>query len=229
MQITDDNFFEPVTETLLRAGIIVYRYERIQCPEYDDLIEKIITASQTAKTPTFVQVSGIPGAGKSTFCKRVYQDSVLVQFDAIMAQIPTYMKDCERLGLVQAFAKWEMPARVIGYEVLRRLIAKKCSFVLEHSGTNAAHLKMMNVLKNQGYTTRLDFLYCDVAEACRRVVEREKHIARHTPLALIQERSAKIMSYLEQYKALADVVNVYDLTDVNNWVLKERYQYGCRA
>ena len=102
---------------------------------------------------------GSSGAGKSTFCQRKYSLLTLVQFDTIMGKLPSYQADCMRLGLIQAFSKWEMPARVIGYEVIRRLIEKKASFVLEHSGMNPAHIKLIEVLKKQAYHTQMQFLY----------------------------------------------------------------------
>ena len=221
-----DDFFLTIIEQLFRLGTIAYPYERIICDEYEGLIEDIVSKASVDPNPSFVQVSGIPGAGKSTFCAKNYSKSTLVQFDEIMARIPQYQKDCARLGLVQSFSKWEMPARVIGYEVIHRLIDKKASFVLEHSGMNLAHIKLIDVLKKQGYKTQMQFLFCTLEEACRRAQEREKKISRHTPLELIKERSEAILEYLSQYKEKMDEAFIWDLTDPQNWFLKEHWIAG---
>ena len=221
-----EDFFQTIVEHLFRSGTIAYTYDRIACDEYEKLIDEIVLNAPSSDAPNFIQVSGIPGAGKSTFCQRNYSKETIVQFDTIMAQIPQYKKDCDRLGLVQAFSKWEMPARVIGYEVLHRLIEKKASFVLEHSGMNAAHVKLVDVLKKEGYLTCLQFLYCDLDEACRRALERAKKISRHTPPQLIKERYLAILDYLDTYKNKMDEVWVWDLTDVCKWTVKERWQNG---
>ena len=221
-----EDFFQTIIEHLFRSGTIAYVYERIACDEYEFLIDEIVSKALVENKPSFIQVSGIPGAGKSTFCARNYAKSTLVQFDDIMAKIPQYKKDCERLGLIQSFSKWEMPARVIGYEVIHRLLEKKASFVLEHSGMNLAHIKLVDVLKKQGYHTSLQFLFCDLEEACRRVLEREKKISRHTPPELIKERFDAILQYLDIYKQKMDKTFVWDLTKPEDWLLKERWQNG---
>lgn len=221
-----DDFYLPITEALFRGGIVAYTYQRIRCPEYDALLDKAVALAMPSQHPTFIQVSGIPGAGKSCFCGRQYADALVVQFDAIMAHIEAYQQDCVRMGLIQAFSKWEMPARVIGYELIRRLIMRKASFVLEHSGMNAAHIKLVEVLKRQGYHTQIQFLGCDVKEACRRVVEREKKIARHTPPELILRRSAAILEYLDTYKKIMDDAFIWDLTNAENWRCVEHWQNG---
>ena len=227
--MSETDFYQAVIERLFKGSVIAYPYSRIICDEYEELIDKIISPAPSVLNPSFIQVSGIPGAGKSTFCARYYAKHLLVQFDSIMAWIPSYQADCDRLGLVQSFSKWEMPARVIGYEVIRRLIAKKASFVLEHSGLNPAHLKLVDVLKDQGYETQMQFLFCDFEEACRRAKEREKKINRHTPVELIKQRYDLVLEYLEYYKLLIDDLNVWDLSDVNNWLLKECWQKGRRT
>ena len=217
-----DDFFQTIIEHLFRFGTIAYIYERIACDEYEKLIDDIVSSAKAEQSSNFIQVSGIPGAGKSTFCKRYYPNATLVQFDTIMAKIPQYQKDCERLGLIQSFSKWEMPARVIGYEVIHRLIEKKASFVLEHSGMNAAHIKLMDVLKKQGYHTQLQFLYCDLGEACRRAKLREKIISRHTPEDLIRQRFQASLEYLDIYKTKMDEICIWDLTNPEDWIVKER-------
>lgn len=224
--IIDNDFYLPIIEELFRVGAIDYTYDKIRCDEYDELLDSLMVMTLPTLHPTFVQVSGIPGSGKSTFCGRQYPNALLVQFDSLMMNIKSYQTDCQCLGLAEAFSKWEMPARVIGYELIRRLIAQKVSFVLEHSGVNPAHVKLINVLKKQGYQTQMQFLECDLSEACRRVEEREKKISRHTPKSLIEQRAKASKDYLEQYKKITDDVFVWNLTNVEDWKCLEHWSQG---
>ena len=224
--IIDNDFYLPVIEELFRSKAIAYTYDRIRCDEYDALLDSLMVMALPTAHPTFTQVSGIPGAGKSTFCGRQYPNALLVQFDSLMTHIKAYQEDCKRMGLIAAFSKWEMPARVMGYELIRRLIAQRVSFVLEHSGMNPAHIKLIGVLKKQAFKTNLQFLDCNLEEACRRVAEREKKIARHTPRELIEQRAAAIKEYLDKYKQIVDDTYIWDLSDANNWTLKEHWQKG---
>lgn len=85
--------------------------------------------------PALFRVGGIPGAGKSTFCAgRRWTDRLFVSFDAIMENIPAYQTDIYRLGRAGSFKKWEIPARIVGYELLRRAVEARADIYFEHSG-----------------------------------------------------------------------------------------------
>ena len=101
--------------------LIPYDYETIRTPEYETLLAGLLAGAVSQTAPHFVQIGGIPGAGKTTFCKNSHWDERLfISFDKIMESLPAYRQDIYRLGAVRAFNRWEMPARIIGYEALRR-------------------------------------------------------------------------------------------------------------
>lgn len=196
------------------TALIPYEYEKIKTPLYEQIIENILRKKETSSAPLFVQVSGIPGAGKSTFCKERQSDvSVFISFDAIMEMIPGYQQDLYRLGSAESFKKWEIPARVIGYEVLRRAVERKLNICLEHSGVNPAHVQLVKNLKKMGFATEIDFILCSKEKAYARAQEREKTTHRHTPKQLIDQRSALTDEYLNQYKKTADKVIVYNTSN----------------
>ena len=193
------------------STMIPYAYEKIKNAEYEKIISEILASAPRVRQPYFVQVGGIPGAGKSTFCRQHKDKSAIyISFDKIMESLQGYQKDLQTLGSVEAFKRWELPARVIGYEVLSRAIEKKINIRLEHSGVNEAHIELFKNLKKLGFKTEVDFILCQEDIAYQRTLEREQRTQRHTPKSLIEERSAKVKEYLPKYKSIADTLNVYD-------------------
>ena len=79
--------------------LIPYDYAAIRKPEYDRLLDLYMSKAKASKQPVFVQVSGIPGAGKSTFCahNKWNKDKLFISFDAIMNSLPAYQLDSYRL------------------------------------------------------------------------------------------------------------------------------------
>lgn len=206
--------------------LIPYGYSAIQTPDYERLIKWYLAKANTSDHPHFVQIGGIPGAGKSTFCaNRRWTDKLFISFDAIMENIPEYRADVGKLGKVESFKKWELPARVIGYELLRRAVVAKADIYLEHSGVNCPHVKLIENLKKLGYQTEMHFILCRLDVACARAAEREKKTSRHTPPSLITERSNLVNEYLETYSTLVDNLYVYDTTE-NTFLLCRSYQSG---
>ena len=207
--------------------LIPYDYAAIRKPEYDRLLDLYMSRAKASKQPVFVQVSGIPGAGKSTFCahNRWNKDKLFISFDAIMNNLPAYQLDSYRLGLAESFKKWELPARIIGYELLRRAIKARSDIYLEHSGVNSAHIQLVESLRKQGYQTEVHFILCDLAEAQTRAQEREKIIHRHTPPELITERYNLVDTYLKTYTDKLDRLYVYESAN-NQFTLCRNYQKG---
>lgn len=140
-----------------------------------------------------------------------------------MESLPAYRQDIYRLGAVRAFNRWEMPARIIGYEALRRAVEKKADIWLEHSGVNNPHVELIKNLKKKGYTTEMYFILCNLDIACRRAELREKITRRHTSREMIVKRNELVKTYLEQYKTLVDNLYIYDTSD-NKFTLQSNYQ-----
>jgi len=201
--------------------LIPYGYEKIRTAEYDTIINNYLANFQKNKNPTFTQVGGIPGAGKTTFCSKLKND-VFLSFDAIMENIPEYKQDLYLLGCVEAFKKWEIPARIIGYEILVRAINANYSIVLEHSGVNEAHIQLFENLKKIGYQTNMYFILCELPLALERVKSREKITNRHTPPDMIKKRFSLVNEYINRYKNVACNTVIYD-TSNNCFALQNKF------
>ena len=187
--------------------LIPYDYEHIRCYEYEDLICYFL--SHCSKGKTFEQISGAPGSGKTTFCRKLCGDNFL-SFDKIMEDLSSYQNDLQKHGSKIAFQNNEITARIIGYEILCRAIEDKYSLTMEHSGVNPAHLELFSSLKKLNYKTKIDFILCDLETLIERVKIRETITKRYTSQTMIEQRYALINEYIEKYKKIADEVNIYN-------------------
>lgn len=198
--------------------LIPYDYEHIRTAEYEDVVADFFKCAKKEKS--FEQISGAPGAGKTTFCKKF--DENFLSFDEIMENLPQYQNDVKEYDNVQAFKNHEMTARIIGYEILRRAIENEYKIVLEHSGVNAAHLELFENLKKLGYKTKIEFILCDIDISLKRAKIREKYTHRHTPEEMIRQRFDLISQYIPKYQEIADEVDIYDTTE-NKYILKNHF------
>lgn len=188
-------------------------YEILQNDSYDKMLSDEVASTSKNEAPLFYQVSGMPGSGKSAFCShflKKHPDFSYVSFDKIMESIPEYKQDVEQKGSELAFALWEKPARVIGYELLKRLLNQGCNVLLEHSGVNSSHVQLCENVKKYGYQTKVTFLMCDADTAIERTQKREKLIGRHTPPSLIRKRASLMEEYASQYRKIADDIQFLD-------------------
>lgn len=191
-------------------------YQSIKSVDFETVLASVQKGMKSKDVPDLIQVSGMPAAGKSTYCQQFLKenpDYVYVSFDKIMEGLKGYCQDLQNLGSVQAFLNWEMPARVIGYELLNRLINAKSNILLEHSGTNNAHIQLMKNVKKRGYQTKVYFVMCDEEKALRRAVQREKETGRHTPPKIIHERAELLKKYMEQYKVIVDDFKAFEMPE----------------
>ena len=162
---------------------------------------------QQSHAPLFIHMCGIPGSGKTTYTQRFLSstDSFnLVQFDSVMESLPGYQQDCKNLGLEEAFVRWELPARAIGYHLLQILVEEKRNIFFDHSATNRKHLELIKSVKKHGYQVEMHFIECSVDEATERVKAREATIQRHTPISLISERNRLLEELVPHYEGLVD-------------------------
>ena len=201
--------------------LITSDYKAIKSKETEAIIADNLRGLQPVAQPELRQISGIPGAGKSTFCAtHQLKNFLFLSFDKIMISLPSYQKDLAKFGNVVAFQNHEMTARIIGYELLRRAMNMKLNIMFEHSGTNPAHLELFKNIHKKGYHTAVDFIVCDTALAIKRAEERAKKINRYVPKSLILERAAGIKKYATAYQKLANAVTFYD--GANNFHLLKK-------
>ncbi|CAN5411505.1 hypothetical protein BH11CYA1_BH11CYA1_36860 [soil metagenome] len=190
----------------------LFDFDEVPCElkgEAEALIVAALAQHKAAAVtkPLMIHMCGIPGSGKTTYATKFLQDHnyfSLVQFDTIMESLAGYQKEREEHGIEQAFSRWELPARAIGYHLLQALVEAKRNVFFDHSATNRKHIDLISAVKAEGYLVEMHFIECSVAEATRRVKERETKLQRHTPLGLIGERNQLLKELLPQYELLVD-------------------------
>ena len=200
------------------SQLITADYKTIKTAESEKIIAQSLKNLMSVEKPELRQISGIPGAGKSTFCKsHLPYNFLLLSFDKIMSSLSGYKRLLKEKGAEEAYKKYEMPARIIGYEILRRAINHHFNIMFEHSGTNPAHLEMFKNLPKRGYKTSVDFIICDTSLAIKRSKIRAQKINRYVPESLIFERANGFEEYIKAYKKLTTQVTCFD--GANNFSL----------
>ena len=191
------------------AEIIPYTYDCLKVDGFEEIIEGFLADKPSVEHPCLVHMLGIPASGKSTFYQNnkdnKYKDFVFVSFDFVMEAHPQYHKDVNTLGSIEAFAKWELPARIAGYELLRRAVELKKNIFFDHSGAPKCHQELLQNVKNLGYKTEMYYIYCSPEVAIERAKARELITKRHTPQKLIIERVEMVEKNKEIYKKIVDV------------------------
>lgn len=192
---------------------IPYTYEAVACPAYEQLIAVFLSGHHPSLQPRFIHMSGIPGSGKSTFYhQHDWGDTLILDFDRVMEAIPDYRQDLEKMGSSLAFKKWEIPARVIGYELLCRAVSLSLNIFFDHGGIDQTHIDLMKNIKKYNYTTEMYHISCDFETAIRRTIAREHVTRRHTPRELICQRAALLDKFLKEYQKIIDTIYYYDST-----------------
>ncbi|MDH6305462.1 putative ABC-type ATPase [Parabacteroides sp. PF5-5] len=172
--------------------------------EYQLLIGEKIKNIQLLNIPYLINVYGIPGSGKTTLSKKILsEDSNLlyVSFDEIMENISFYKFDFQRLGAEEAFKRWELPARYLGYELLKFGLKNRYSILFDHSNAFFDHIKLYEIIKELDYIVEMHFLDVDVDLA----IDRAKKRIRFVPEQMIRDRYKLLRDLNKQYSKIADV------------------------
>jgi len=173
--------------------------------QIEKIIEKRIADYKPIDAkPNLINVSGIPGSGKTYYCEKVllkqkqFRDFIYIAFDDIMEDVdlPYHSEKLEK-GTEYAFARWELPARIVGYELLRRAVEKRISVVFEHSSSISEHILLFQFLKEiESY--RVGFHYLDIS--IEEAIERTKKRQRFVPEDYFKARKWKLDLILPVYK-----------------------------
>lgn len=167
-------------------------------------VRELAAAATERARPFFINVAGVPGAGKSTFLPALSQALAarapqIVAFDRMMNLIPDYHAEPDREA---AFRNFEVPAREGGYALLRALIEKRADIVFEHSSAIVAHTHLLSFAREQGYYTCIIHLRAPLDAAKHRVDERQERVGRHTPHSFVDERARAFAELLPRYKQI---------------------------
>lgn len=170
---------------------------------YEEIIRDRLSNHRPCQSPFLINVGGIPGSGKSTFCRKLSENpdcasALYIGFDAIMEHVLLPYRKEEAKNPEEAFRRWELPARIAGYELLKRAVAGKYPIIFEHSGALPRHLSLFETLLQEGYEIHFYYLSIAVEDAKQRVLNRKRQI----PLALIDQRNSILRELLPEYQKI---------------------------
>lgn len=179
----------------------------ISCEQVMDEFKKLLTEKEKntkqVENPYLINVAGIPGAGKTTLAKKIYSEQpylLYISFDEIMESISYYKSDMEKLGAEEAFNNWELPARYLGYTLLKYAIEHNYPILFEHSNSIDDHIELYRTIRKMGYKVEIRFIDIDIDTA----LERAKQRVRFVPESMIRDRYNLLKELNEQYKNAVD-------------------------
>lgn len=173
--------------------------------ELDSIKASFLDAAQPRSNKLFIHMAGLPGSGKSTYCKQHIRplfeagEVLFLGFDDVMEQISHYNREKEK-DTRTAFKRWEIPARILGYEILAEAFERGLSVVLDNGGANPKHIDLIQVFKENGYRTEMYYLGGSPEELYPRIKQREEETKRHFPQEEMEGRYRSLQKNLECYK-----------------------------
>lgn len=194
---------------------------------FEEIINESLSSVFSVAEPFLINVSGIPGSGKSTYCQMLLNNTanreidcsnnvLYISFDKIMEdhRLPFLMEVTTSPQL--AFEKWELPARIVGYELLKRAVEKRVNILFDHSsaiiiqnnGTcediKKPHVELFKFIISRDYIFHYRYVFIYDNEAKRRCSERAKSTHRIVPENYIKDRSNILRGLLDEYIKLSD-------------------------
>ena len=197
--------------------------------EFIDIEKTMTGAAQSASSPVFVHMLGIPGSGKSSFLNILHQTwnntsslpATLLGFDQVMQSLPSYQAMADK---VAGFDMFELPAREAGYRILNGLIQKRVHILFDNGGSAQSHPDLLQAARdNYGYRLIFVSVKTPLSIARQRVDVRAVQAGQHTPLHYLEERQAKLDALIPAYRALTP--HFYELE--NSGENREAFHRDC--
>jgi len=183
---------------------------------YEKIINESLSNVGADKNLSLINVSGIPGSGKSTFCRELmstpqYSGTIYIGFDKIMEDKQLPYANEENVNPQEAFKRWELSARIAGYELLRRAIENKLPVIFDHSSAIPQHFELFTLLLAMGYEVHFFYISISEDEAKRRAENRKRYV----PPQYIEERSNALRKLLPQYKQICTTYKQIEQCELN--------------
>ncbi len=156
--------------------------------------------------PYLINVCGLPASGKSHLChalKSAHPELLYISFDAIMESLPAYLADHLK-NRQKSFDRWEIPARFVGYQLLKQAVKHNLPVLFEHSNANPHHIELYQKIRQAGYT--VDIRYIDAAPelVVPRLAQRERYFSPKRT----QERAVILKGLLPELRQTATTFSV---------------------
>lgn len=177
--------------------------------------------------PQLIGFGGGPGAGKSFLYEDMKTksqlpiDAVIHDPDLVMQSIPQYIEEAMR-DPVEAFKKWELPARQLANDILMKALLAGYNIIYMRTFALADSLNFVHAAKNLGYKFDIHLVTCELEVALTRAKERESKTKRHIPSETLAQRHQAVLSLIPDIVRIADNYFIYENNDDRHFpVLKD--------
>jgi predicted kinase len=184
----------------------------IDCPDSAPEMRASFALPASQENPVFYHTLGFSAVGKSTLLRLLKEEGILpadalfLEFDKVMETIPGYQSDKAILGNEQAFKNWEIPARLMGYDLLEAALNNKSHIVFDNTGSRSDHVDLLRHAKEHlDYTIVMIDVLCSPETAIARAAQRD----RYMPPEYIYERKKAVDALRPAYRAIAHDYMVY--------------------
>lgn len=154
-----------------------------------------------SKHPSLINVCGLPASGKTYLCEQIKQKNknlLYVSFDNIMENLPSYLSEHAK-DKIKAFERWEIPARFVGYQILKTAVKRKVPLLFEHSNATPYHLDLYQKIKQYGYEIEICYIDAELELVLPRLKKRERYFCEQRT----KERSLALKTLMPQYEKIA--------------------------
>ncbi|MGH1349543.1 MAG: zeta toxin family protein [Methyloligellaceae bacterium] len=182
------------------------------------ILNKFIGPTPIASArPVLYTMAGIPASGKTTFLSLQEKQGTLPQDyyyhdpDRVMEELLEYQNDFNNFGAENARSYWELPARKLADELLfPKAVEHRMNIVMDMGLCRSEILDMVRVCRAQGYSVRMQIIYCDLSVAIRRSKKR----SRYVPEQEISKRALFLATNIASIRSMADNMQIWDNSDI---------------
>jgi len=147
--------------------------------EIRSAVKRALDGIEPVEKPYLINICGLPASGKTYLCsafKAAHKEILYISFDALMEDLPTYFS--EHLSDRQrSFERWELPARFVGYQLLKQAVKHKLPILFEHSNATPYHIELYEKIKQAGYTVDIRYINADLNLVLPRLEKRERYFS----------------------------------------------------
>lgn len=169
--------------------------------EIRQAVRNALAGVMPAENPYLINICGLPASGKTHLCrtfKANHAEMLYISFDAIMEDLPTYLSEHLK-DRKKSFERWELPARFVGYQLLKQAVKHKLPILFEHSNATPYHIELYEKIKQAGYTVDIRYIAADPDLVLPRLEKRERYFSPERT----RERAAVLNKLLPVYKEKA--------------------------
>lgn len=143
------------------------------------VIQHALNGVAPVEKPYLINICGLPASGKTCLCRELKasrQEMLYISFDALMEELPTYLSE-HTADRRKSFERWELPARFVGYQLLKQAVRHRLPILFEHSNATPYHINLYEKIKQAGYTVEIRYIDADADLVLPRLEKRERYFS----------------------------------------------------